>query len=106
MREARELPIGSVRGHAVAHFKVDVRGRYFLNGKRVSLDELKRECIRLQEIGGFVLYYRENPRNEPPCEAEAVIAAFCEARLPVTFASRDYDSRVKVSDYVLPSGAW
>ena len=105
MREAREVPIGSVRGHAVAQFKVDVRGRCFLNGKRVSLEEVKRECARLERIGGVVLYYRENPAEDPPREAEALIAAIGEARLPLMFAGRDYDPGVKVAEYFLPSGA-
>jgi hypothetical protein len=106
MREARELPIGSVRGHAVAHFKVDARGGYFLNGKRVSLRKLKKECVRLEKIGGFVFYYREHPGEDPPRKAGAVIAAICEARLPLTFAGRDYDPKVKVAEYLLPTGAW
>jgi hypothetical protein len=106
MREAKELPIGSVRGHAVAHVKVDLRGSYYLNGKRASLEELRKECARLNQIGGLVLYYRENPTEEPPPEAEAIIATICEARLPVTFAGRDYDPAVKVAQYLLPPRAW
>jgi hypothetical protein len=112
MREGEELPIGSVRGHAVAHFKVDdVRRGYFLNGNRVSLEEVKRECVRLAQIGGVVFYYRENPDEEAPRESEAVnramaiIAAIGAARLPVTFVSRDYDPEVKVAEYLLPRGA-
>jgi hypothetical protein len=105
MQEAKELPIGSVRGHAVAHVKVDLRGGYFLNAKRVSLEELRTECARLSEIGGVVFYYRENPTAEPPPEAEAVIATICEARLALVFASRDYDSTVQVAEYFLPAGA-
>src|SRR5262245_16653591 len=105
MREAKELPIGSIREHAVAHFKVDRRGGYFLNGKRVSLEEVKRECARLDQIGGLVFYYRDNPAEEPPHGAEAVIDAICEARLPLTFAGRDYDPEVKVAEYFLPEGA-
>ena len=90
----------------MAHFKVDPQGGYFLNGKRVSLEEVKTECVRLQKIAGLVLYYRENPKEDPPREAAAVIAAICEAGLPTTFAGRDYDPRVKVADYLLPPGTW
>src|SRR5205823_1522460 len=103
MREARELPIGSVREHAVAHFKVDLRGGYFVNGKCVSLEEVKKECARLNQIGGVVFYYRENLGEEAPREAEVVIDAICDARLPLTFASRDYDPMVKVAEYFLPT---
>ena len=111
MREANELPIGAVRGHAVAHFKVDARGGYFVDGARVSLEEVKRECARLQQIGGVIFYYRENTGQEPSREVyDAVIApviqAITEARLPVTFAGRDYDPKVKVDEYFLPEEAW
>jgi hypothetical protein len=106
MREAKELPIGEVRGHAVAHFKVVVRGGYFLNGKRVSLEEMRRECARLVEIGGAVFYYRENTGEDGGAEAEELIAAICQARLPLTFAGRDYDPEVKVTEYFLPAEAW
>ena len=106
MLEAKQLPIGSVRGHSVAHFKVDLSGSYFLNGKRVSLEEVKKECARLKQLGGVVFYYREKPGEEPPAEAQAVIATICEARLPLTFAGRDYDPAVKVAEYFLPSGTW
>jgi hypothetical protein len=106
MHEAAETPIGSVRGLAVAHFKVDAQGCYSLNGRRVLLRGVKRECARLARIGGAVLYYRENPTKDPPPEAEALIAAVSEARLPASFARRDYDPGVKVSDYFFPPGAW
>jgi hypothetical protein len=104
MREANELAIGSLRGHAVAHFKVDRRGAYFLNGKRVSLEEVKEECTRLTQIGGAVFYYRENAGEEAPPAAKAVIAAICEACLPFTCAGRDYDPAVKVAEYFLHAG--
>ena len=107
MQGAEQLPIGSVPGHAVAHLKVDYgQGSYFLNGKCASLEELRREFARLGKIGGAVFYYKENPKVEMPAEANAVIAAICEARLPVTFAGRDYDPAVKVAEYFLPPEAW
>jgi hypothetical protein len=106
MHEAKELPIGSVRGHAVAHLKVDPWGCIFLNGKRVSLEEVKEELARLKGIGGVVFYYRDNPAEAPPPVSTALVAAVCEARLPLTFARRDYDPGVKVAEYLFPSGAW
>jgi hypothetical protein len=108
MREAKGLPIGSVRAHAVAHLKVDYfRGSYFLNGKSASLEELRTEFARLGRIGGAVLYYKEgSPTEKLPPEAEVALAAICEARLPVTFAARDYDPAVKIAEYFLPKGTW
>jgi len=106
LREANDLPIGAVREHAIAHIKVSLQGDYFLNGKQTSLEELQRECARLARIRGLVFYYRENPMEEPPSQAEAVIRAATQARLPLTFAARDYDPEVKVADYFLPAGSW
>jgi hypothetical protein len=107
MREAKGVPIGSVRAHAVAHLKVDYsRGSYFLNGKSASLEEIRTEFARLGQIGGAVLYYKDGSTEKMPPEAEVALAAICEARLPVTFAARDYDPAVKVAEYFLPEGAW
>ena len=107
MKEVEGLPIGSVRGHAVAHLKVDYfRGGYFLNGKRASLEKLRREFARLAQIGGLVFYYKQNPTAQIPAEAKAAIDAIIEARLPVTFAARDYDPSIRVSEYVFPKGSW
>jgi hypothetical protein len=107
LAEAKGLPIGSVRGHAVAHLKVDyVTGRYSLNGKGATREGLRSELARLALIGGLVFYYREGPAGTMPPEAEAAIHAICNARLPVTFTGRDYDPAVKVADYFLPEGTW
>jgi hypothetical protein len=107
MREAEGQAIGSVRGHAVAHLKVDYSwGRYFLNGKSATLEELRSEFSRLGRIGGAIFYYKANPTDGVPPEAETALGAICEARLPVTFTVRDYDPAVKVAEYFLPDGAW
>jgi hypothetical protein len=50
----------------------------------------------------MVFYYKENPTAEMPTEAGAVLDAICDARLPLTFAARDYDPTVKVAEYYLP----
>jgi hypothetical protein len=91
-----------VRGHAVAHLKEDYsRGTYFLNGKSATLEELRTEFSRLGRIGGAVLYYKANPTDGMPPEAETALAAICAALLPVTFASRDYDPAARVAEYFL-----
>ncbi len=67
----------------IANVKVDRAGMISLNGRPVTLEELKRELARLKEIGGAVWYAREHPEEDPPAAALAVIAAIIEARLPV-----------------------
>jgi hypothetical protein len=99
MRES-EVPIGSVRERAVAHVKVDRRGGLFLNGQRVPVEEVERECARVGRIGGLVFYYREDPAGTAPPGVEAVIRAICEEGLPVTLAGRDYDPDLKVAEYL------
>jgi hypothetical protein len=78
---------------------VDRPGCYFLNGRPASLEELQGECARLARIGGVVAYNRENPKEEAPKGVEAVIDAIAQARLPVTFAPRDYDAAVRTNEY-------
>ena len=100
VQQTRELPIGRVPNMAVAHVKVDLQGGCSLNGKQVSHAELQEECCRLREVSGIVLYFREHPERDPPSEAESVIAAICDAHLPVTFVGCDFDSEVPVADYL------
>jgi hypothetical protein len=110
MREVEELPIGSVRWHTVAHVKVDyLRRSYFLNGKCATLEELRREFARLEQIGGVIFWYTENPKEEMPPGGEAVLAAILAVireapTLPLMFATRDYDPAVKVAEYFPPAG--
>jgi hypothetical protein len=101
IRESAELPIGSVRDHAIAHIKVDLQGAYYLNGKRVSIEEVQVECVRLNKFKGLVLYYRDKPNEAGPPEAIAVVNAICATGVPLAFAGRDYDPKVKVGDYFL-----
>lgn len=67
----------------IAKVKVDRAGRIYLNGGIVSLEALKREFSRLQKVNGAVWYHRENPHQDPPPEALAVLQAIIDARLPV-----------------------
>lgn len=106
MREAWELPIGSVRDQTVAHLKLDRQGCCFLNGKQVTIDGVKVECTRLSQLGGVVLFYREDAATELVPEAKALLNLITMARLPLTIAVRDYDSRVKVTEYTRAKGSY
>jgi hypothetical protein len=86
--EAR--PSGQESAH-VAKVKVTRAGTIYLDGKTVSLAELKQEFVRLKRVQGVVWYYRENPQGEPPPQAMAVIEAIVETKLPVKLVERDFE---------------
>ena len=75
----------------IAKVKVDRAGRIYLNGRIVTLEKLKRELSRLHKVNGAVWYHRENPHQDPPPEALAVLEAIIDARLPVKLLEKDFD---------------
>ena len=75
----------------VAKVKVDRAGRIYLNGRIVTLENLKRELSRLHKVNGAVWYHRQNPHQDPPPEALAVLQAIINARLPVKLLQKDFD---------------
>jgi len=75
----------------IAKVKVDRAGRIYLNGRIVTLENLKRELSRLHKANGAVWYHRENPYQDPPPEALAVLQAIIDARLPVKLLEKDFD---------------
>ena len=75
----------------IAKVKVDRAGRIYLNGRIVTLENLKREFSRLRKVDGAVWYHRENRGQEPPPEALAVLQAIIDARLPVKLLEKDFD---------------
>ena len=74
----------------IAQVKVTADGKIFLNGSETTLDALKAEFARLHDIGGQVIYYRENPQAEPHPIAQAVIQAVIDAQLPITLSETDF----------------
>jgi hypothetical protein len=75
----------------VAKVKVTQAGMIYLNGKTVTMAELKQEFTRLKQAHGVVWYYRENPQGEPPPQAMTVIEAIVEAKLPVKLVEKDFE---------------
>ena len=75
----------------IAKVKVDRAGRIYLNGRIVTLENLKRELSRLHKVNGAVWYHRENRGQEPPPETLAVLQAIIDARLPVKLLEKDFD---------------
>lgn len=71
--------------------KVDKSGTVFLNGKNVTVEELRKEFAKLKKANGAVMYYRENPQGEPPAQALEVMQAIIDAKLPVQLVEKDFD---------------
>ena len=59
-----------------------------LNGREISLEDLKLEFARLATVGGTVRYSRDNPTGEPHPNAMKVIEAVAEANLPIQLVQR------------------
>lgn len=73
-----------------ARVKVFKSGAIELNGKKATVEDLKKEFARLKKAGGSVKYYREDPGGEAPPEADQVMKAIIEARLTVQIAREDF----------------
>lgn len=78
----------AAQGRPFAKVAVAESGAVTLDGRPVSLPELRAELETLAKWKGEVWYYRANPAAEPPPAALAVIEAVMQARLPVRFATK------------------
>jgi biopolymer transport protein ExbD len=74
----------------IAKVKVTKTGYIYLDGKAVSLDQLKQEFAGLKAAKGAVLYFREDPQGEPHPNAMAVIKAITDVKLPVQLVEKDF----------------
>lgn len=74
----------------IANVNVTQGGTIYLDGKMVTLDVLKRKFASLKQANGTVWYYRENPQEEPPSQAMAVVEAVVEVHLPIKLAKKDF----------------
>ena len=59
-----------------------------MNGRRVSLEQLRQEFARLAAVGGTVQYSRDNPTSDPHPIAMEVIKAIVDAKLAVQMVQR------------------
>lgn len=74
-----------------ARIKVDRAGRLFLNGKPASLEELKLELARLQQTGGAVRYFHDNPAGENHPQAVEALQAIAAAKVSLRMQNTDFD---------------
>jgi hypothetical protein len=78
-----------------AKVKVDKTGEIFLDGKNVTLDELKPELAKLRRAHGAVRYHREDPGGQPDARQlaaiKAVMAAIIAEKLPKKLEAKDFE---------------
>jgi hypothetical protein len=70
-------------------------GRITVDGAPASVESLRESLKKLSQEKGGVWYYREAAGSEAPLEAQQVIRAVIEARLPIRLSSRpDYSDAI------------
>ena len=95
--DASETP--AVEDTNVAKVGAYEDGRITLNGRAVSIEEIRGAFAELSRNGGAVWYYREAADSEPHPNAMLVVEAIVNARLPVSMSTKS-----DFSDVVLPDG--
>lgn len=78
----------AAQGRPVAKVSVAQDGAIALDGRTVTLVELRDALRALARSKGEVWYWREDPTAEAPPAALAVMDAILDARLPVRFATQ------------------
>jgi len=72
-------------------------GHITVNGKPAKMESLRESLKKLSQQKGVVWYYREAAKSEPPPEAQQVIQAVIDARLPIRLSSRpDYSDAIGI----------
>jgi hypothetical protein len=70
-------------------------GRITVNGTSSTMESLRASLKKLSQQKGVVWYYREAAKSEAPPEAEQVVQAVIDARLPIRLSSRpDYSDSI------------
>jgi hypothetical protein len=84
-------PIGKVR--------VYQNGKMTLDGRQVTIDEMRKGLSALKRGNGVVWYFREAGEQEPHPNGALVVQAIIENKLPVSMSNKEDFSTV-----VLPDG--
>ena len=77
---------------------VDAHGTITLDGKVISLEELREEFAAAVGTDPVVWYYRAEPEGEPPEQATLVMQAIVENLFPISFSSEPDFSTVREHD--------
>ena len=75
----------------VAKIKVHPGGGISLDGRSISLEDLRPRLDKLKAVNGVVWYYRESPDKNAEEKGEAVIKMIIELKLPVRLMDKDFE---------------
>lgn len=67
----------------VSHIRVTQDGTIFVNGDPTSWEALKLELLRLKQVKGKILYYRENISQPPSLKMTKVFTLLTRVDLPI-----------------------
>jgi hypothetical protein len=84
---------------AVAKVRVYRNGKMTLDGRQITLDQMRKGFPDLKKKNGVVWYFREAAEQEPHPNATLVVQAIIDAKLPVSMSNKEDFSTV-----VLPDG--
>jgi hypothetical protein len=82
-------------------FRISVlsSGKILLDGKKVTISEVKKALTRVNSETGAVWYYRESGKGEPPNAAIEIFKVMVESKLPISLSSKP-----DFSDYIDDQG--
>jgi hypothetical protein len=84
---------------AIAKVRVYRNGKITLDGRQVTMDEIRKGFSGLKKKNGVVWYFREAAEQEPHPNATLVVQAIIDAKLPVSMSNKEDFSTI-----VLPDG--
>ena len=70
-------------------------GKILLDGKKVTISEVKKALTRVNSETGAVWYYRESGKGEPPDAAIEISKVMVESKLPISLSNKP-----DFSDYI------
>lgn len=85
-----EQPIAKVRAYR--------NGKITINGREVTIEEMRNGFSDLKKKNGVVWYFREAAEQEPHPNAILAVKAIIDAKLPVSLSNEEDFSTVILQD--------
>lgn len=72
----------------ILKIKISAEGEITVDGEPLPLDQVSAKLAELKKANGTVMYYRENPKDEPHPNAMKVMELVVENRLPIRLSAK------------------
>jgi hypothetical protein len=82
----------------IAKVRVYRNGKTTLNGREVTMEEMRNGFSDLKKKNGVVWYFREAAEQEPHPNATLVVKEIIDAKLPVSMSNKEDFSTVVLQD--------